>query len=231
MLDGVRREALARLSASRASLRVIRTHEHDPRTAEFTRSAKGLLFVQNYAVYEYVVVQSVRELIAAANARERTLAGTRPELLSMALRGEFESVVDGSGGKTWQGRMALLRKARSREVAAIDEGLFPKDGSHFRPAQLRTIWDLFGLPGEVVPQPRLLGMITEMVENRNAIAHGSEAPFSVGGRFTAAEMGKRIDGTEEICTHIIETFKRHARHPEAFSAHDRRLRAGGVVSG
>lgn len=92
----------------------------------------------------------------------------------------------------------------------------PKDGTHFRPSQLETIWNLFGIPGSIVPDPRLLGHIGELVEARNRIAHGSDAAESVGGRFTFPDMDKRIDDTEIVCTHIVATVTSYASSVTAF---------------
>ena len=181
-----------------------------------SRSAKGLLIVQNYAVYEYVVVESVRILVGNVNSRRLPFASTRAELLTMALDPEFTSVIDGSIKKTWEGRSALLRKVRSNAVVAIKEGLFPKDGTQFRPAQLDTIWSLFGLPGSIVPTPRLRGHIEEMVDSRNRIAQCSDAPDTVGSRFTVADMKKRINDTEVVCTHIMTSVSGYAANTNAF---------------
>ena len=181
-----------------------------------SRSAKGMLFVHNYAVYEYVVVESIRALVGKVNSRGLPFASTRAELLAMALDPEFASIIDGSLRKTWEGRSVLLRKVRSNAAVAINESLFPKDGTQFRPAQLETIWNVFGLPGTIVPTPRLRGHIKEMVDTRNRIAHGSDAPDTVGGRFTVADLERRINDTEEVCTHIVTIASAHAANANAF---------------
>jgi len=217
ILAGVTTEALKRIASARSLLRVVESHERGVGMGDdASRSAKGMFFVQNYAVYEYVVVESVRALVGNVNSRGLPFASTRAELLAMALDPEFTSVIDGSLKKTWEGRSSLLRKVRSNTAVAIQEGLFPKDGTQFRPAQLETIWSLFGLPGPIVPIPRLRKHIEEMVENRNRIAHGSDAPDTVGGRFTVAELRKRIDDTEEVCTHIVTIASGYAANANAF---------------
>ena len=134
----------------------------------------------------------------------------------MALDPEFMSVIDGSPKKTWEGRSTLLRKVGSNSTVAIKEGLFPKNGTQFRPAQLETIWNLFGLPGTIVPTPRLRGHIEEMVESRNRIAHGNDAPDAVGSRFTVADVEKRINDTEAVCTHIMTSVSGYAANTNAF---------------
>jgi len=217
MLAAVSAEALDRIAAARSLLRSIDAREQATPGDDASRSAKGMLFVQNYAVYEYVVVESVRTLVANVNARSLTFASTRPELLGMALDAEFKSIIDGSPKKTWDGRSLLLGKARSADPVAIREGLFPKDGTHFRPGQLETIWNLFGVPGPIVPAERLRGHIEEIVNTRNRIAHGSDAPARVGGAFSVADLKKRIDDTEAVCAHIMLSVAAYVDNALAFT--------------
>jgi len=219
MLAEVKSEALQRLTSTRSVLRLISTYESrlGPINGDdASRSAKGLIIVQNYAVYEYVVIESVRALVTNINTRNLKFISTRAELLAIALDSEFTSVINGAQSKTWDGRSNLLKKSRSNDSIIINDGLFPKDGSFFRPDQLRTIWSIFGLPGLVVPNNRLLGHIEEMVDSRNRIAHGHDAPSKVGSRFNIQELSKRIDDTEVVCTHIISTVVACAASPTAF---------------
>lgn len=213
MLTGVTAEALRRIASARSLLRVAQALEGKDDTS---RSAKGLLFVHNYAIYEYVVVESVRALVGRLNSRRLPFAATRAGLLAMALDPEFMSIIKGAPAKTWANRAELLRKVRSTTAVAINEGLFPKDGTQFRPSQLETIWNVFGLPGSIVPDPRLRGHIVEMVDNRNRIAHGADAPYIVGGRFSVGELEKRINDTEAVCTHIISSVASYAAEANAF---------------
>lgn len=217
MLSGVSNEALKRIAAARAVLRLVGSLEQGPAQGDVaTRSTKGMLFVHNYAVYEYVVIESVRALVGTVNSRGLVCASTRTELLAMGLDAEFASIIDGSLKKTWYGRSTLLRRVRCSDQVRIPENLFPKDGSHYRPSQLETIWEIFGIPGPIVPTPRLRGHIEEMVDARNRIAHGTDAPDAVGGRFTVGDLEKRVDDTEAICTHIVSSMTTYAASPTAF---------------
>jgi len=215
MVAAIQAEALGRIGATRAFLRVVETHEQATRGDPASRAGKGLVFVQNYAVYEYVVVRVVRAMIVEANNRALTHATTRAELLALALNPEFDAVIGGALKKTWENRCALLRRARSADVVRIQENLFPKDGSQFRVPQLETLWSLFGLPPPVLGG-RLIGRVGEMVENRNRIAHGEEAPEDVGRRYTIAEMRDRVDDTEALCSHLLTTVGAYLGAPTAF---------------
>ena len=57
---------------------------------------------------------------------------------------------------------------------------------------------------------------SRVVDNRNKIAHGEDAPYVVGGRFSVGELDKRINDTETVCTHIITSVTSYAAEANAF---------------
>src|SRR4051812_25698184 len=121
MLTGIHAEALKRLAGADALLRMIEAQEKSlGRGDDATRSGKGMLFVQSYAVYEYVVAEAVRALVADINARALQHVQLRTELLSMALDAEFDRVV-GATKKTWEKRISLLQRAKCADVVEIQE--------------------------------------------------------------------------------------------------------------
>ncbi len=61
----------------------------------------------------------------------------------------------------------------------------------------------------VVPESRLIGRIDELVENRNAIAHGRRTPEEVGGRYSTSEIEKRVDDIERITIYLVPEMETH----------------------
>ncbi len=74
---------------------------------------------------------------------------------------------------------------------------------------METIWKLFGVTAPVVPDKRLIGRISELVQYRNEIAHGRTSAEDVGRRFTVKEIGKRIKDTKFICLYLIKILEVH----------------------
>jgi hypothetical protein len=110
----------------------------------------------------------------------------------------------------WKQRLDLVASFESTTpLKSLDDTLFPSDGSQYRIAQLETIWAVFGIVAPVVPESRLIGRIEELVENRNAIAHGRRTPEEVGGRYSIAEIEKRADDVEKIAFHLVTEMEKH----------------------
>jgi hypothetical protein len=105
--------------------------------------------------------------------------------------------------------MELFKKVDSASTFDVCDDLFPFDGSHFRFQQLETIWALFGLAVPIVTANRMMGRIDELVEHRNAIAHGRATAEEVGRRFSVGDIEGRINDTQDIYIHLISSMQLH----------------------
>ena len=171
---------------------------------------KGLMFVQLYAVYEYTVRSSVQAVLAAIRDDGLCPQQLHHHSLALILDARFASVSTAGRRRVWEQRTGLLTACDSTDsLTRLNDTVFPTDGSHFRAGQLQTIWGIFGLTTSIVPEPRLLGRIEELVENLNAIAHGRRTPEEVGGRYSTLDILKRIDDVEAIMTYLVTQLESH----------------------
>lgn len=170
---------------------------------------KGLIFVQLYAAYEYAVRESVLASFAVVDGHALPLNAIRRGVLTLALDAEFMSLASLGRRTSWDRRLQLLEKAASPEAAKLQGIEFPDDGSHYRPGQLETIWKLMGIPAPIVPQLKHLGRIVELVDNRNAIAHGRFTADEIGSRYSGDDIQQRIEDVQEICIHVVQAIEDH----------------------
>jgi hypothetical protein len=176
-------------------------------------ASKGLVFVQLYAVYEFVVTGIVTAALTEMQSHRLQIRDARLPLLGIVLEAELASVATVGPANKWPRRLELFERTHSTDPVAIPTKHFPGDGSHFRRPQLDTIWMLFGLTSPVVPHGRHFDLIEELVEHRNAIAHGREKPEKIGGRFSDLDISARIDWTRDLCLHLITEMETHCADP------------------
>ena len=169
------------------------------------RAARGHIYVSLYGMYERTVAECVETAIDLVNNSAISVSRLKEGVLLFALRPDFDSYRSIAQEKTWERGLRLLRKLASADPAQL-VGVFPADGSFMRPSQLQLIWQLFDLTGDPWPQPRLIGRINELVEARNHIAHGTEAPSERGRRISDGEAADRISDIEALCVHIVASF-------------------------
>lgn len=177
--------------------------------------AKGLVFVQIYAVYEYTINRTVSEAIESIKGHRPRMVDMLPSLLALFLDPEFRSLRDVSRGNEWDRRLRLLERAFSRKKADLSSNTsLPTDGSHYRGSHLELIFRVFGIKRIPAPRRRHMQRISEVVDHRNAIAHGREAPEDVGRRYTHSEIRKAIHQMRGICLLWIRVFDRYCADRE-----------------
>ena len=208
MFDATRREIGERTLVSRRLLALIQSLEHS-RTLE-TAAHKGLIFVQLYGVYEYAVRSAVQAMLSAIRTDGLCARDLHYQVLTLVLDPGFISAASSGRRACWGKRSALLQGSDSTApLVSLADTAFPADGSHYRVRQLHTIWEVFGLSVPVLPEPRLAGRIEELVENRNAIAHGRRTPEEVGGRYSTSEIDKSITDIESVATYVVTAMETH----------------------
>jgi len=107
--------------------------------------------------------------------------------------------------KLWQQRLEFIQALESKDHLLIcDDSSFPFDGSHYRAGQIDTIWRIFGIKRPILPNPSMRTRIEELVENRNAIAHGRRTADDVGRAYSVADMNSRIDDVENITSYLLQ---------------------------
>jgi len=206
MFADIRLDVLERIQATRSFLRA----NCRLRTRQFVLEAKGLAFVQMYAIWEETVRSIVKAALLQVKAMARPMDKIRLELLSLLLEDQIKAVVATHETKNqWDRRIKLFLQISSSGTATISEGIFPSDGSQFRAVQIETIWSIFGITCPALPHAKHKLQINELVENRNAIAHGREPPAEVGRRYSVREISKRISATKRVCLHVISSMENH----------------------
>jgi len=208
MFHIIKRELNERMLVTRKLANHVRSL--DPEGLPLAATFKGLTFVQLYATYEHVVRGSVQSMLSSISAETPEYRHLKAHVLSLALDARFEATSNCGPRRRWETRIALLEEATSANPAsAIPDTAFPSDGSHYRVRQLQTIWRVFGIAEPVVPESKHNGRIEELVENRNAIAHGRSTAEEVGRRYSDPDISDCIDDIDAICLHILTTVHMH----------------------
>jgi hypothetical protein len=214
MFDPLKNEIIARYSAVELFFKDTQHFRGDS-----AQIAKGIAFVQIYAVYEYTVVSVFRTALDGIMKHRIATTDLTPTLLAIFLDPEIQSVQDSSATSKWQSRFRLFEKVCSKKPASVGNTVFPKDGSHFRNTQLRLLFEILGIKRFPVQRRRHLGRIDEVVNNRNSIAHGGETAEDVGRRYSRADILHSIRQMKSVCLLLISAIKKQCATP---AAHKRR---------
>ncbi len=212
MFADVRAELALRIVRIGAFLNQINEGDGSPGSgASGAPDFKGLFFVYLYGAYEHCIVDGFREALIAANAHGLTGVEVRPELAGLAFNSSFDSLESAPGAPSrWLKRATVTKLMFSTDAVNFpdfDRGL--RDGNHFRPTHIETIWALFGITQPTLPDPRYTNRIIELIERRHDVAHGRLPPDAVGRKFTVADLRQRAQEVELCCLYFVGTLEAH----------------------
>lgn len=175
-------------------------------------TAKGLAFVEIYAVYEYTVKGVMRSAINVIASHAHTYSSLRPSLLTVFLDPELQSLRNVAARNVWDSRLKLLdRSASSQPITAV--ATLPVDGNHFRHPQVELILQVLGVKRTLTLRRRHLYVIDDVVNKRNLVSHGEETAKDVGSRYSRQDIGKIILIMEKVCLRLIEIVSQHCSDP------------------
>lgn len=209
MFANLQSEVDARFTAVESYFRATKTFKGD-----LANAAKGLAFVQMYAVYEFTVCSAVEAAIDSINSQKHKMRDITPSLLTLFLDADLKSLRDGGASQVWDRRIIAFERAFSNELANIPTTTNPPtDGSHYRHTHLQIIFRVFGINRLPARRQTHLLRIDEVVDSRNAIAHGRETPEDIGRRHTRADIQHAILQMKSVCTLLISVFQNHCATP------------------
>jgi hypothetical protein len=180
---------------------------------ELSQTARGLAFVQIYAIHEYTVVTAVRHATNAIAAQAHPFKNLRPSLLALFLNAELQSVQDSVKGQ-WESRLALFEKANSGKPAVVVGA--PTEiahNTHFRHAHVELILKIFGIKRTLTRRKRHLFLIDQVVQRRNEIAHGNFTAAEVGRNYTNRDVRASIRQMKGVCLRLIQMLEEHCSDP------------------
>jgi hypothetical protein len=181
--------------------------------SQLAQTARGLAFVQLYAIYEYTVKSATHLAISEIAAHGHAYADLRVPLQTLFLDPQLRALQDSGEKGIWERRLSLFERAAARnQIVSVDT--MPHDGSHFRHTQIELILTVLGVKKKLTGRPRYLAQLDEVVVNRNAISHGAETAAEIGRRYTRNEIFGRIRFMQAICIRFLTIVSEHCSLPE-----------------
>jgi hypothetical protein len=208
MFQALQLEVMERFTAVEQYFRKSRRFEGDP-----SQTARGLVFVQIYAIHEYTMVNVTRIATNSIAAHAHTYAELRPSLLALFLDPELCSLRDCGPSKIWDRRIDLLQRATSNQPVLSAAPPLPMDGSHFRHTHVELILRVLGVTRKPTRRLRHLHRIDEVVEKRNLIAHGEETAAAVGRGYSREDIWNTIRQMKSNCLRMIFIVSEHCNDP------------------
>lgn len=154
-----------------------------------SKTAKGISFVFLFSAYEQLLKGTVRAVLETANSYRGKLKNMQDGFIAAALNSSFRSYADAANVKTKIGNVKGVRSSLDSYVRDLKfTDYFPDDGSYMKSTQVRTICNLFDLGDPAPILGRAWSHIDDFQDKRNAIAHGSVLPSTIGENYSALDI-------------------------------------------
>lgn len=167
--------------------------------------ARGLFYVHLYGVFEFSVNRVVLSAIQDINQAQLPHRKIAHSLGVLALDGAFDSVSKVGRDTQWNKRLAIIKLRLSDTIAQIHDGCVDLQNIWLR--TLHEIFEVFGIDRPVMYDMTKSGYVKELVDTRNAVAHGRESPLARGRAKRSDELQKVHDAIRSEVFHIYDCFE------------------------
>lgn len=203
-----------RLNEARELLNVIKVAENGkgPLTPipPFESALRGLFYVSCYGALEWAVSAGVNAYLAAIDEDEIPLNRLEWVFNSVAMDGFLKAIASTGDGRKWAARRkmfeAFANGANCKASGASMEALL----SNVWPKTIEEIFQCFGITKPWTDAPANLGYMKELVEKRNAVAHGRQTATEAGEGTTFAQLEKIHTATSGVTLYFFATLEEHA---------------------
>jgi hypothetical protein len=208
-LTTVRQEAANRFQEVQTFLSEIKTQEASFGTQPSMElnTQKGLFIVLLYGAFEYSITRSITEMSALINIRKVRYEHIHNRLYPLALDPQLTSISMVGRENKWHRRIELFRKQFSSETAIIYEGAILPDMENIWAATIQKIFDIYGISSPSLYDPRVKQYIDEVVDKRNAVAHGRESAATIGQAYTGGMLQSLADEINRQAQFIFSAFE------------------------
>lgn len=204
-----------RLSEARELLNAIRSAENSsgPLTQipNFEASLRGLFYVSCYGALEWSVTAGVHAYLAAIDEEKVPVSQLDWVFNSIALDGFLKALTNTGDKGKWAARRRVFEAfadgTHCKSAPASMESLL----SNIWPKTIEEIFHCFGIKKPWTDSIANLGYMKELVEKRNAVAHGRQTATEAGEGTSFAQLDKIHKATSDVALYFLSTLEEHAK--------------------
>ncbi len=199
----------ARFSEVVLFLNYIKSLEPDDPTQAIIPEIKvmrGLFYVHLYGAIEKSVndaVETTLMLLAAKNVKNKHYS--RP-LLSLVFHDQVKALKDTGYGNLINKSVDLFCESNSENIIRVTETALSRTLQNIWFSTIEEIVKIFGIEN-ISFSPREIATINEIVEKRNAVAHGRDSAMNIGERHGADVLRTKMDIAVGVIQSLHEALR------------------------
>lgn len=188
---------------------------------QHVNTMKGLFYVHLYAAFEKSIndiVESSLLIVSSSSVKKKHFV---PQVSALVCNDKLKSIRDSAQNKMSKKSADMFLELFSDSIGNIDEAIFSR--------QLQNVWmntidDVLHCLGCIEPSftARDRAVVDEIVERRNAVAHGREAADLVGQRFRTSDLRSKLDCLYEVTLSVLRVIEDHCTNKKFIRPNVRR---------
>lgn len=167
---------------------------------------KGLFYVHLYSALERSINDLIESTIILISSKQVKNNHFSPALLSIALVDNIKSLKDSSHSVLINKSVDIFTAADSTSVVKLSESLFYKNLQSVNTSSIEDAFKSFGIK-DLKLDPREKATVNEVVDKRNAVAHGRDSASSVGERFRVDVLRDKMGLVSEVTLKLIDLIE------------------------
>jgi RiboL-PSP-HEPN len=171
---------------------------------------RGLFYVHLYGAFEFSIN---RILIAAAqfiNADNVFHQNMCNSLGVLVLDGTFRAIKQSSQENQWKKRLTHIHLRSSQDIAQISDGSMDLQNIWYK--TLEELYHVFGIANSVMYDVTKRGYVDELVDARNAVAHGRESPIDKGRPKNTYELTVLYEAIRSQTFYVYDCFNEYLKN-------------------
>lgn len=199
------RDVDARFHEVRNLLSFIKSQESTatpPVDVGYVKSMRGLFYVHLYGAFERSVNDSVSTFIRATVDLNVNVQHITPHFLPTVMDARFRSLQSTQGAGQWKKRVEFVSAMMSTTTCSINDALFSEHLQNAWPETLAAVATYLGV-GVPMFDPSDVLAVDEVVDKRNAVAHGRASPAEIGSSARSDTLENRFNATRTVLTRFM----------------------------
>lgn len=169
---------------------------------------KGLFYVHLYAAFEKSINDVIQVALSLISSHQVKVNHFSPPLLSIVMANDIQSLRDVSSSKVFTKSANLFITVTSDDIVSLNETIFT---GHLKNIWMKTIDEVILSLGMSPLEFEMIerAVVDEVVDRRNAVAHGGDSASNVGERFRSDVLRRKMETISAIMNQIIVSIETH----------------------
>ena len=177
----------------------------DPVNVE-VKIMRGLFYVQLYASLEKTVNEIIENTLIHIGTKSVQFKHYTSPFYSISLVDKLKSFKDSGHSNFFKKAFEVFSESSSSNVPSLNESVFANNLQNIWTNTVIEVCNSFGIK-ELSITPRVRATIDEIVDKRNAVAHGRESAVVIGERHRTDVLRTKMEIIITFCDHLIDAFE------------------------